>query len=132
MEMSAHSASKSGRLAAVVALLLTAVLIAAWQLRSPIEARRDVGAQAVAVDVTSSPASSPSEAVGHLAAQGDGQSDWRIQRNIVIHADSRLIDLRIQAVTPDDDCRWFSVRGEVEQGHLIWRAGNVPTDLGTC
>ena len=127
-----ETSQKVGLVGAGVVLLLAAATFAAWQLRPSVEVGQDQ-AVAVAVDVTSSPASSsPSEAIAMSVDEGDGQHDWRIQRNIVIHADSRQVDLRVQAVTSDDDCRWFAVSGEVQDEQLAWRAGRVPADVGTC
>ena len=131
METRAKSGPRMRRVGAVVALLLAAVVFAAWQLRPATESGHDV-APAASAGVTSGPASNPAEAVAKLQDQEDGQREWRVQRSVVIFADSRLIDLRVQAVTPDDDCRWFAVSGEVEDGQLAWRAGHVPTDVGTC
>ena len=96
----------------------------------PLGAGLDV-AQAVQAPLGPGSAS-PVRAIAAHTQQEGGDDDWRAQQSVVIHADTRLVDLRVQAVNSDGVCRWFSVNGRVEETQLVWRAGNVAPALRSC
>ena len=46
----------------------------------------------------------------------------KVTRMIVIHADARIVDLRVQ-VEAGGFCHWYGVGGQIREARLEWRAG---------
>lgn len=63
--------------------------------------------------------SSPRDAALAWAQTLDPDSGFEVSRVVLIHADDRSVDLRVN-VSSDDVCRWVGVAGQAEDGRLTW------------
>lgn len=63
--------------------------------------------------------SSPRDAALAWAQTLDSGSAFKVRRVVLIHADDRSVDLRVN-VSSDDLCRWVGVAGQAKDGRLTW------------